>query len=307
MNESKLANPYTTRVQEMEASVPRADPVVYRDSAPAANAPLDEKALATFEEKGYLFFEDLFSAEEVAALNDELERLIGNEIVRQSEISVTEATSGEIRTIYAAQTVSQVFARLSRDPRLLGVAQQILGGDVYLHQTRVSLKPGFYGREYNWHSDFETWHAEDGMPRMRALSFSIAITENKMLNGPMMMIPGSHKHFIPCQGQAPEGHQRVSLKRQEFGVPSKETITELVEQYGIEVPTGPAGSVVMYDCNVLHGSSSNITPYARANAFLVYNHVDNSLVEPFAAQDARPWYFANREPDALTPKPFGED
>ena len=60
------------------------------------------------------------------------------------------------------------------------IAEQILGSQVYIHQSRVNLKPGFKGKEFYWHSDFETWHIEDGMPRMRALSCSI---EFNMLDG----------------------------------------------------------------------------------------------------------------------------
>ncbi len=43
--------------------------------------------------------------------------------------------------------------------------------------------PGFTGSGFYWHSDFETWHAEDGMPSMRAVSCSIALTENFAYNG----------------------------------------------------------------------------------------------------------------------------
>lgn len=54
--------------------------------------------------------------------------------------------------------------------------RQILGSEVYIHQSRVNYKPGYGGTGFYWHSDFETWHSEDGMPRMRALSVSIALT-----------------------------------------------------------------------------------------------------------------------------------
>src|SRR5690606_18864515 len=117
------------------------------------------------------------------------------------EISITEPASGVIRSIFAVPTVSDVFGTLARDKRLLRVAKQLLGGDVYLHQTRLNLKPGFEGKEFYWHSDFETWHAEDGMPRMRAVSFSISLTDNHPHNGPLMIIPGSHRVFVPCIGE----------------------------------------------------------------------------------------------------------
>src|SRR3546814_8501331 len=85
------------------------------------------------------------------------------------------------------------MARLAADDRLAGVARFLLGDDVYVHQSRLNYKPGFVGKEFYWHSDFETWHVEDGMPQMRALSMSILLAPNTVLNGPLMIIPGSHR------------------------------------------------------------------------------------------------------------------
>jgi ectoine hydroxylase len=108
---------------------------------------------------------------------------------------------------------------LTRDPRILAKAREILGGDVYIHQSRINYKPGFRGKEFYWHSDFETWHVEDGMPRMRAVSCSIALTPNYEFNGPLMLVPGSHRYFLSCVGETPEEHYKESLKKQEIGVP----------------------------------------------------------------------------------------
>jgi ectoine hydroxylase len=45
----------------------------------------------------------------------------------------------------------------------------------------------------------------------------------------------------------------------------------------------------------MHGSGSNITPFARSNIFLVFNSVENALVEPFAASRPRPDFVASRD------------
>src|SRR3546814_3582850 len=107
------------------------------------------------------------------------------------------------------------MARLAADDRLAGVARFLLGDDVYVHQSRLNYKPGFVGKEFYWHSDFETWHVEDGMPQMRALSMSILLAPNTVLNGPLMIIPGSHRKYLTCVGETPEDHYRSSLKKQE--------------------------------------------------------------------------------------------
>jgi ectoine hydroxylase len=165
-----------------------------------------------------------------------------------------------------------------------------------VHQSRVNRKPGFVGREFSWHSDFETWHAEDGMPAARAVSVSVALTPNFTTNGSLMLIPGSHRTFVPTCGETPPDHFRSSLRRQEIGVPDEASLAELVDAAGtIATATGPAGSAVVFDCNVMHGSSNNITPYPRCNLFVVYNSVDNVLQEPYAAASRRPEFIASRD------------
>ena len=71
--------------------------------------------------------------------------------------------------------------------------------------------------------------------------------------------------------------------------------SELAGRFGIDCATGPAGSVVFFDCNTMHGSNGNITPSARSNLFYVYNHVDNAVQPPFCEQKPRPAFVAERE------------
>jgi ectoine hydroxylase len=185
-----LPDAYPSRIQGKTTVIPRQDPVVYSDKTKPG--PLTTEQLDQYESQGYLLFPDLFSADEVTSFRTELQALAQADDVRRSERAVTEPDSGEVRSIFDVTMLSQIFFALSRDKRVLEVAQQLLDDDVYIHQSRVNLKPGFNGKEFQWHSDFETWHAEDGMPRMRAVSCSISLTENNEFNGPLMLIPGSH-------------------------------------------------------------------------------------------------------------------
>src|SRR5690606_19257390 len=102
-----------------------------------------------------------------------------------------------------------------------------------------------------------------GMPRMRALSMSVLLTDNSAHNGPLMLMPGSHRHFIACVGETPEDHYKKSLRKQEYGVPADGFLTRLAIDGGIESATGAAGTVIVFDCNTMHGSASNITPFPR--------------------------------------------
>lgn len=284
---------YPSRVGEAPRRMGRMDPVVYGEGA--APAPLTPERVMAYEADGFVTIPGLFSSAEVADLRRELYRLSNNEEIRGREETVTELGSGDVRSIFRVHQLSPVFARLSRDARLLRAVEYLLGDDVYLHQSRVNFKPGFRGKGFYWHSDFETWHVEDGIPRMRTVSASIALTENTEFNGPLMLIPGSHRHFITCAGETPEENYKQSLQRQDLGVPDESNLTWLVEQGGIRSSRGPAGSVTFFECNTMHGSGSNIAPQARSNVFFVYNSMTNRVVDPFCGLRPRPEHIATRE------------
>jgi len=250
--------------------------------------------LASYEKNGYLNLKSFFLAEEVKTFRDELQKLWRENRETERKEVIREPQSREIRSIFAVHRDNEVFRQLSQHPRLLAIARQILGSEVYVHQSRINYKKGFTGKEFYWHSDFETWHVEDGMPRMRALSCSIALEENRHFNGPLLLIPGSHKKFISCVGRTPDAHYEQSLRKQEYGVPDQASLQKLVDQHGIDTAVGPAGTVTLFDCNVMHGSNGNITPYPRSNVFFVYNSVENKLVSPFSGQKPRPDYIATR-------------
>ncbi len=283
---------YPTRSAGTSSVQPRQDKVIWGS---AESGPMDAATLADFEEKGYLNIEELISPEEVKLYQAELDRLAADPAVRADERCIVEATSQEVRSIFEVHKISEVFAKIANDPRVVDRAKQLLGSDVYIHQSRVNFKPGFEGKEFMWHSDFETWHAEDGLPRMRAVSISISLTDNYSYNGPLMIMPGSHREYISCVGATPDDNYKQSLVMQDAGTPDKETLREFADRYGIDVMEGKAGGATMFDCNCMHASNGNVTPYPRSNLFFVYNSVENTAVDPFAAKNPRPDYIGARE------------
>ncbi|HET7522142.1 MAG TPA: ectoine hydroxylase [Bacillales bacterium] len=286
---------YSTEVQIMK----RKDPVIHSQPGLENETPLSKEQLQTFEQNGYLFLENFFSDNELKDMQQEIHSIREN--YRNTDIPevIREPTNDEIRSVFAVHESNEFFKKVSSNSRILDIVQHLLGSDVYINQSRINYKPGFTGKEFYWHSDFETWHVEDGMPRMRAVSVSIALSDNYVFNGPLMLIPGSHQYFISCIGETPENHYKSSLKKQEFGVPDHDTMTWLANKFGIDVPTGPAGSVLLFECNTMHGSGGNITPFGRNNLFLVYNSVKNRLVEPFSGGEPRPEFIATRKSEPV--------
>ncbi|QNE78103.1 ectoine hydroxylase [Streptomyces finlayi] len=276
-----------------EMTTPRQDPVIW--SAPGAAGPVAAKDLQGFERDGFLTVDQLITPDEVAVYHAELNRLISDPVVRADERSIVEPKSQQVRSVFEVHRISEVFARLVSDERVVGRARQILGSDVYVHQSRINVKPGFGASGFYWHSDFETWHAEDGLPNMRTVSVSIALTENYDTNGGLMIMPGSHKSFLGCAGATPRDNYKKSLQMQDAGTPSEEALTKMADRHGIKLFTGAAGSATWFDCNCMHGSGDNITPYPRSNVFIVFNSVENTAQEPFAAPVRRPEFIGARD------------
>lgn len=289
---------YPSRKSNEVTMIERHDPVVH---GTADDGPLDKAELEEFNERGFVQLENVFSMDEVRAIQDDLDRMSSEDEVRADEACIVEPDSNEVRSIFFVSKFSDLLARVLRDRRVANVARQLLGSDVYLHQSRINYKPGFVGNAFEWHSDFETWHVEDGMPTPRAVSASIALTDNHEQNGPLLIMPGSHWTYVTCVGETPEDHYKESLQRQRFGVPDEKSLTILAERHGIESCKGLAGSVVFFDSNCMHGSNGNITPYPRSNVFAVFNSVENTLVDPFGPDTPRPEYIASRDFTPLAP------
>ena len=282
---------YPTRMSSQPRRIARMHPTVWS----RRSGPITPAELAGYARDGFHIIPRLLGAAEAQRYWDELGRLCTDPRVRADERTVVEKASREVRSIFEVHRISDLIAGLVSDPRVVDRARQILGTDVYLHQTRINYMPGFEGTGFYWHSDFETWHAEDGMPAPRAVSISIALTANYPYNGGLMVMPGSQETYASCVGATPGDNYKQSLRAQEIGTPDRDTLRAMAHEYGIEQFTGPAGSALMFDCNVMHGSGNNITPFPRSNIFMVFNSVENTLVKPYAAPAPRPTFIASRD------------
>ncbi|WP_373895791.1 ectoine hydroxylase [Virgibacillus sp. CBA3643] len=287
---------YPSRQNNKPEILKRKDSVIHTDRSKDNQAPISKGQLDSYERNGFLQIENFFSPQEVTDMQNGIFELQDSSRDVTSEKVIREPQSEEVRSIFHVHNDDNFFKQVANDQRLLDIVNYLLGSDVYIHQSRINYKPEFSGKEFDWHSDFETWHVEDGMPRMRAVSLSIALSDNYTFNGPLMLIPGSHNYYVSCVGETPDDNYKDSLQKQKIGVPDHDSLRWLTDQgEGISVPTGKAGSITLFESNTMHGSSGNITPYSRNNLFMVYNSVENALVRPYSGGKERPEFIAVRE------------
>jgi ectoine hydroxylase len=292
---------YPTRGKK-EYITERVDPVLYGSGEPRGQFSLTPDQLDSYGQNGYLVVPGVFSRQEVDVLVDEYERLSAAPALRGRDELILEPDSDRPRSIFSPHRFSGLFDRLSRDRRILDKVSQVLDSDVYLHHARINIKRALNGKSFPWHSDFETWHAEDGLPRCRVVSAWIMLTENSEFNGPLYLIPGSHRCFVSCAGDTPEQHHKASLRKQEYGVPSTGALRMLAARGGLASARGKAGTLILHEGNTMHGSPDNISPAARTNLFFVYNSVLNVPADqPFAAPVFRPEFLGSRDFTPLQP------
>ena len=106
------------------------------------------------------------------------------------------------------------------------------------------------------------------------------------------MVPGSQRHGLLDS----ERHEDSVGKGYELHHIDHATLERLAEESGIEALIGPAGSVALVHCNLVHGSANNVSPWRRAIMYLIYNAVSNGCTGT-----ERPWYQNNRDFTPLEP------
>ncbi|QRX82269.1 phytanoyl-CoA dioxygenase family protein [Glaciimonas sp. PAMC28666] len=240
---------------------------------------LSPRQLHDFDELGYIFLPDCFPQEAVELLQREAVT-----IFNEHREEIWREKSGAPRTAFACHTYNEACALVASDSRLVEPLQQLFGEQVYIHQFKINAKAAFTGDVWQWHQDFPTWHADDGMPEARAMNIAIFLDEVMPINGPLMLVPRSHK-----SGALKSDHDKGTTSYPLWTL-DNETVTKLVEENGIVAPTGKPGGVLMFHANMVHGSAGNITPYPRKIVYLTLSAVSNAIQNP-----TRPNFIAHRE------------
>jgi len=148
---------------------------------------------AAYDRDGFLVLPNLLSADEVALLRAEIDRVAqiqAEEVKRESEDGRPTIMLGLHQPGRAVS--SEAMAALVRLPRTLGVAQQVLEDDaLYMHHSKCNLKASIEGSAWPWHQDFGSWQL-DGIRRPDMATLMISLDTAEEINGCLYFLPGSH-------------------------------------------------------------------------------------------------------------------
>jgi len=243
-----------------------------------------------FQRDGFLLFPGLFAKAEIAVLRAETARLARLE----TETVIRERTGG-VRSIFRVHegdgaTRSAAFRALVRTPRVLEPTMQALGTrEVYVYHTKINTKPAIEGTVWMWHQDYGSWR-RDGCPRPDMATFAVMLTDSVEMNGALYVIPGSHK-----LGRIdPYYDESTSYK---FWAVPKEQMISILRKSQTPVPiVGPAGTAVLFHCNLLHASGHNLTAEDRWHIYISFNARANA---PQFGPNTRPDWVVSRNTKPL--------
>lgn len=264
---------------------------------------LSKEHLETYDDNGFLLLPEYFSKAEVDVMRNELPVIFAEDSPRR----VIEKEGTTVRSVYGSHCTNEVFRCLTRHPRLVEPAKQILEGEVYVYQFKINAKAAFGGDVWQWHQDYIFWRKEDGLSTPRVLSVVVFLDEVNEFNGPMLVIPGSHKEDVvdvPARDELWRGEARQMDAYQNS--PSwisnltadlkysldRQTIKKLVTEHGIVASKGPIGTAMFFHGNLAHASTNNISPFDRAVVIITFNSVENI---PLPVNTLRPEFLVARD------------
>jgi ectoine hydroxylase len=271
-----------------------------RELRAAAGTPWRAEFARQYRRDGYVLIRPPFLP---AKTLDTVSSVLPSVLARESPARILERDGVTVRSVYGLHQSEPRIAALARLPVLLDVVRDLLGDDVYVHQSKVNIKAPLAGDQWEWHQDFIYWLHGDGIQKPDLVNVAIFLDEVNEFNGPLTFVPGSHAAGllagVTAEGM-PLGYEdapkwAATLTADERFRVDPLVIQNLIRANGLASPQGPAGSVLIFHPNILHCSAANTSPFRRAMLMFVYNDVKNG---PRTVAEPRPAFLA--EPDIVS-------
>ena len=225
-----------------------------------------------YRENGYLVLEKLIPEERLT----EIRQVIGEFRERARFVSASTPVfdvapghgpdSPKLRRVKDPVLQHDVFDALMRDPLIVDPVADLLGGTARFDHSKLNFKPPGGSAQIDWHQDWAFYpHTNDDL-----LAVGVMVEDCTPENGPLMVIPGSHK------GPVYDHHDDGLFVG---GVASGDLAGEVPKAVSL---TAPAGSVSIHHVRTLHASTENRSDQERP--LLLYSY---SAVDAFPVFEAR--------------------
>lgn len=224
---------------------------------------------------GYVVIERFLTDSLIAELRAETDRMVnaareGSLVGRHFDVIET-STGPELRRIADPESASEVYDHAMRWDPLVDLVAELLDGTVRFDHGKLNFKPPSGGGALDWHQDYAFYPNTN----TDMLAVGIMIEDCTPQNGPLMVIPGSHR------GPVFDHHQSGVFVG---GVPSD--ILGGLDAKAVAL-TAPAGSISIHHTLTLHASTANRGTANRP--LLLNNYFATDAFPVFAAYDWEPF------------------
>ena len=232
-----------------------------------------EQGVAGYVDCGYGLIEGMFSSDEIDGLVQESEKLWQQHCragFRNLRFGIRRDRSGKtvIDRIDPVADISETFAAVNRDERLISIAEAGLGEPVTVMKEKLIYKwPGTRG--FGPHRDQEYTTPKSGVPGKEVLTISISLDRAIRTAGPTEFFPSLRNRAT----SAPADEPRDVDERELQGIPSC-------------MPETDPGDVILFDGQIPHRSDWNRSNQCRRVYMISY--------VPARYPDARQNYYAGR-------------
>lgn len=223
---------------------------------------LTEDEIGFYNEQGYVVVDGLLSKEEVQYLSGIVDELVAGAADMKEgddyyDLEPSHSPDNpRVRRLKKPIFQHEAFDRLARSSTILDPVAQLIGGGIRITHPngKINIKAAEYGSPVEWHQDWAGYpHTNDDL-----LSVSIPLDDVEPENGPLLMIPGSHRG--PVYSHHSDGVFCSAID------PERDPL-----DYDTAVPlTGKAGMVSLHHARTIHGSALNTS--ARARRLLIYQY-----------------------------------
>ncbi len=157
-----------------------------------------------------------------------------------------------------------VYGMIARSESVVGVAEQLLGGEVYHYHSKMIMKDAKVGGAWAWHQDYGYWY-QNGVLFPDLTSAFIAVDRATRENGCMQVLKGSHKL----------GRIEHVLTGEQAGA-DMERVTEAAKVLELVYVEMEPGDILYFHANTLHRSDRNNSDNPRWSMICCYNAAKNN-------------------------------
>jgi phytanoyl-CoA hydroxylase len=202
-----------------------------------------------YNEVGAIVVPDVLSAAEVAELRrvtdwfvERSRRLTAHDAIYDLEDSHT-SSQPRVRRIKQPHLHDPAYGALLRHPGIIAALASLWGPNIRFDTAKLNLKSAGFGAAVEWHQDWAFYpHTNDHLAAV-----GVMMDDMEDANGPLMIIPGSHKG--PIYDHHFAGRFCGAMDPSRDGIDYAKAIAL----------NGRAGSISIHHVRAIHGSAQNVS------------------------------------------------